>query len=664
MKIIEQIEIKNFRSFGNRKKSKTQIIKLNELNIFSWSNDSWKSNILRALNLFFNWNTYLDTFLDFKNDFFKKEKRDDDDIDEEMITIKISFINEENKWKNKNNDFVRLPEKFWVSRKFLKTSRYSSYNQDDWVETSFRSKNEKWIKDIKKSDFYEEKDNKFILKQNVRASLSRQLSIFLDSIYFHYVPAIKDKNYFSYLYWELQKTLLKEKDSELDKTKVKFQDSIQKSTEKLMNEFKNVVNNDNINITPIFELPDLVDLFKSLNLNTWKVELKYRWDWIQAKLIPEILNFISVKEQTIKSSNIKKWEKPKKYFIWWFEEPENSYEYRNAQILSDRFKDIFVKNSQIFITTHSFNFLSINTNPTSIYRVWKDNKIESSRVLKVKNIEWVFIPDQSNYDWEDFDLLNDELWFLSLNNELERLYKEKEQENRQLLIESIKLKEKAKEIIDLKPDNVFICEDKNWPKVWEHFLKEYWINIDKIIPSEWCTKFDWEDWFLKTDNLSKNPNLKIFRQNDRDWLMQKQVNFIETEINIKYNELNYKFLHLPVNEIENFYIVNDDYFTDILIKKNKNDLEDDYFWTIQKNFNDYNKKYKNCDLFKFDDKVKISNQCRQEADLNIKQFYPWKDIKKLKPNLNIESEFLKWTLNDFPQELKYYLEEIKTFFNS
>lgn len=663
MKIIEQIEIKNFRSFWNRKKSKTQIIKLNELNIFSWSNDSWKSNILRALNLFFNWNTYLDTFLDFKNDFYKKENRDDDDINEEMITIKISFINEENKWKNKNNDFVRLPEKFWVSRKFLKSSRYSSYNQDDWVETSFRSNNEKWIKDITNSVFYEKnKDNKYILKQNVRASLSRQLSIFLDSIYFHYVPAIKDKNYFSYLYWELQRTLLKEKDSELDKTKVNFQESIQKSTEKLMNEFKNVVNNNNININPIFELPDLVDLFKSLDLNTWKVELKYRWDWIQAKLIPEILNFISVKEQTIKSSNIKKWEKPKKYFIWWFEEPENSYEYRNAQILADKFRDTFVNNSQIFITTHSFNFLSINTSQTSIYRVWKDLNIESSRVLKVKNISWNFIPDQ-NYDEESFDLLNDELWFLSLNNELEKLYKEKEEQNKQLLIESSELKGKIKEIEVLKPNKVFICEDKNWPKIWEHFFTKYWINVDKIISAEWCTKFDWEDWFLKTNYLSKNPNLKIFRQNDRDWLNQERINYIETNIKTRYNKINYKFTHLPVNEIENFYILTDDYFSDELIDNEKMNLELEFSWTFQTNFLKYSKDYWDY-LFKNQDQNKIFTKCRQEADLNIKKYYPWKDIKKLKENLNIEREILKWELSDFPQELNDYLEEIKIFFNT
>ena len=37
--------------------------------------------------------------------------------------------------------------------------------------------------------------------------------------------------------------------------------------------------------------------------------------------------------------------KPKKYFIWGFEEPENSYEYKNAKLLAERFVKTFSRNS-------------------------------------------------------------------------------------------------------------------------------------------------------------------------------------------------------------------------------------------------------------------------------------------------------------------------------
>ena len=50
MEIIKSIEITNFRSF----KKATKKLKPSELNIFVGQNDQGKSNLLRALNLFFN----------------------------------------------------------------------------------------------------------------------------------------------------------------------------------------------------------------------------------------------------------------------------------------------------------------------------------------------------------------------------------------------------------------------------------------------------------------------------------------------------------------------------------------------------------------------------------------------------------------------------------
>ena len=82
MNIIEQIEIKNFRSFGNRKLESYKVLKCQSLNIISGANDSGKSNILRALNLFFNKKTDLNNFFDFGKDFFKKEEIDENEIKE------------------------------------------------------------------------------------------------------------------------------------------------------------------------------------------------------------------------------------------------------------------------------------------------------------------------------------------------------------------------------------------------------------------------------------------------------------------------------------------------------------------------------------------------------------------------------------------------------
>ncbi len=466
MKIIEKIEIKSFRSFGNRKKNKTQISRIEDLNIFSGSNDSGKSNILRALNLFFNNRTNLEDFLIFNNDFFKRVNPDKEDVSQDQITIRITFNNFKNKGVNKKNEtYTRLPASFWVSKKWLKNSEFSRFKQDDGVETSFkREKGDKW------EDFYEE--DKKLLKSNVRANLSRQLTDFLDSIQYHYVPAIKDKTYFSHLYGELQQTLLKEENSGLNNKKSAFQSAIQKSTEELMNDFKGVVNNDKINISAAFELPDLINLFKTLNVQTGNVNLQYRGDGIQAKLIPEILNFISMRELQIKPSKIKKGEKPKRYFIWGFEEPENSYEYKNAQLLANRFKKVFSENAQIFITTHSFNFLSIEGERVSTYRVWKDEKIESSRITKIKkgiNGKFRF---EGNEFKNDSDRLNDELGVFQLNSDLEKLFIEAETKKKDFLE---KIKKIEKPVIYTEGNNTVYLK-----KAKEFFSPDIDVDIENL----------------------------------------------------------------------------------------------------------------------------------------------------------------------------------------
>ena len=324
MKILEKIEIKSFRSFGNRKVGKVNIEKLSDLNIFSGSNDSGKSNILRALNLFFNKHTDLDSFFDFETDFYKKNNYDSNDVKEEVVTIKLYFINEKNKELNiKNKDKIYLPEKIWVSRKFMKNSEYSSWAQSDGLQSAFKLEKGKFY-----TDFFEEIDGKEVIKSMTKASLKKQLTQFIDSIQYHYIPAIKDKSYFSHLYGELQQTLWKEKTSSVLRTKEEFQKSIQNTTEKLMNDFK-LMTGENIDFLPTFELPsNLVDIFRSLDVNTGNVKLSVRGDGIQAKLIPEILNFIVEKETSFKTRSLRQGQSAKKYFIWGFECTPPQYSYQ------------------------------------------------------------------------------------------------------------------------------------------------------------------------------------------------------------------------------------------------------------------------------------------------------------------------------------------------
>lgn len=467
MKIIEKIEIKSFRSFCNRKGDKSEIDKITDLNIFSGANDSGKSNILRALNLFFNGQTNPEHFFSFEQDYFKKDiGSDDKDIKEELVTIRITFINTKNKGKNASQkEKLFLPETFWVSKKFTKSSEYSHFSQSSGVETSF--KREKGSLYRKFLDTTSKK-----LKSNNSASLQKQLTDFLDSIQYHYIPAIKDRNYFSHLYGELRQTLLKAKDSNVDNKKGDFEKAIQEDTTTLMSEFESMLGNKNTNIVPVFELPDLVNLFQSLNVQTGEIPLRLRGDGIQAKLIPEILNFISIKEQSFTSKKIKLGQKAKKYFIWGFEEPENSYEYRNAQLLANRFKNIFINNAQIFITTHSFNFLALEGESVATYRIWRDEKIRGSRVTKIKkdiNGRFQF----EGYDFKtDSEKLNEELGVFQLNKDLENLFIETETTKSEF---AEKLKAVNKPIVYTEGNNVVYIK-----KAKEFFVPDLDFEIESL----------------------------------------------------------------------------------------------------------------------------------------------------------------------------------------
>jgi len=493
MKVIQQIEIKNFRSFGNRKKESYKVVRCNDLNIISGANDSGKSNILRALNLFFNGHTNLNQFFDFQRDFHRKENPDDFDIKEELVTIKIWFINKRNSGKNEGNaSKTFLPVSFWVSKKWKKTSTYSSHDTVSSINKEFEKEKGSYFE-----NFLDPETGS--LKSTVNASLQKQLTDFLNSIQYHYVPAIKGKDYFSHLFGELQKTLWKAKISDIESKKVEFETSIQNETDNLMNEFKSsVIASSEDSFNPIFELPsDLVNVFKALIVQTGNVDLTLRGDGLQAKLIPEILHFISIKERSISTTNVKTGEKSKRYFIWGFEEPENSYEYKNAQLFADKLKSLFIQNAQIFLTTHSFNFVSLNEDVVSTYRVWKDFNVSNSKISKIKKDAKGRLRFEGNEFKSDWQKLEEELGFFYLNTDLQQLYR-KQEENLRYIKEKIESIDKP--IVYSEGHNVKYLE-----RALEAFAPELSLEI-----KDGGGKTELKKFFLKLSRTSYNRHKMFF----------------------------------------------------------------------------------------------------------------------------------------------------------
>ncbi len=203
MKLIDKIEIKYFRSFYEKK---VEIIDLKDLNIFSGKNDCGKSNILRALNLFFNNETEIGKKLIFAEDFSKfkaiqikedKSKREESAAKKaareqhSIISIKIHFD-----LSSLERPIKNLPKNFWISRTWKKNTEADKPEQSDNLETLY-------LKQLKSEG-----------REPLTGYIGRLVharTLFLKKVRFEYVPAIKDRDFQNYLFSKVQETILKMK---------------------------------------------------------------------------------------------------------------------------------------------------------------------------------------------------------------------------------------------------------------------------------------------------------------------------------------------------------------------------------------------------------------------------------------------------------------------
>jgi predicted ATP-dependent endonuclease of OLD family len=184
MIIIESIEIKYFRSFSDKKVS---IENIRDFNIFSGSNDSGKSNVLRALNLFFNNETGSGVYFDVNKDLSKIhwtksnarviEKRK---VGKKEVRQKDLYVDIKIYFSLSEKHGGMLPKKFFVSRRWTK-AKYNPPYQNSNIETRYSIEKGK-------------------LTSSQKNALNGQLTQFLHKIEFRYVPAVKDKFFFKHLY--------------------------------------------------------------------------------------------------------------------------------------------------------------------------------------------------------------------------------------------------------------------------------------------------------------------------------------------------------------------------------------------------------------------------------------------------------------------------------
>lgn len=331
MKQIRKIEIKNYRSI------KTQTIEdIKDFNIFSGGNDVGKSNVLRALDLFFN-----DKEVDFSKEFniarkaeIKKQR------EKQIISIKLWFY---------NDTYKNLPTTFSVKKVWDKSGKIINVQND--IGT--------WLK-----------KHTSVTEKQAQTSLS----LYLNRFRFRYIPAIKDDSCFNQLLIELYNAIVENTIGSLEEfesTLASFNQKLLELSKDLSLTFKNLTG-----IESAINIPTNVnDLARRLSVETYTsdknaVPLFNRGDGVRMQYIPSILNFISIIEKN-------------KWHIWAIDEPETSCEYAKTSALAKDFLREYCLKNQIFMSSHSFHFIALEDKKISRYRVYI--KDEKSNIINVKS---------------------------------------------------------------------------------------------------------------------------------------------------------------------------------------------------------------------------------------------------------------------------------------
>lgn len=337
MQLIKEIEISYFRSFY-----KFKLRSLNDLNIIFGKNDSGKSNLVRALSLFFAGEPDHDEEFDFAMDFCDQrlqESNDSEDI-RKFLYVKITF--------NTPKSFQRsLGKTFYVKRQWT-VSRGVEYLEE--------------------------------VSSTIPGSKRHILKRLMNKIRFIHIPAIKDLTIFERLLTDVYETLADASDFEY--AVETFSTEVQQLTSTMFSTLPVEVSGQ----TKIGAPTQMGYLFETLDFETIapgdekpKSLTRQRGDGIKARHIPELLSYISEHDDF-------------DFHIWGFEEPENSLDFVAAQAEAERFLALAKGDkAQVFLTTHSPSFYLLDSPSIANFYVDKDSN-GISTVLQGRELEKFDVP--------------------------------------------------------------------------------------------------------------------------------------------------------------------------------------------------------------------------------------------------------------------------------
>ncbi|MDG4649448.1 AAA family ATPase [Roseibacterium sp. SDUM158017] len=324
MQLIKKIEVHYLRSLY-----RLEIKDVGDLNVVFGRNDSGKSNLLRALNLFFNGQTEPGRRFDFSldmSDIRKQEAREAKG--KQFIWIKITFDIPEN-YQNS------LGPQIEVKRQW---NRDGEMNQTVWPKE---------------------------LREGNPAS---RLTRFLNDIDFTYIPAIKDITLYSDLVERLYGAA--SQSVAVAAATKDFVERIGAANESLTKSLQELFGSKSSLSAPT----ELSQLYRSLDFSFGEEGhslIRQKGDGIKARHIPEILRSINDGEQRTK------------LYIWGFEEPENSLDLSAAKAEAARFAQISSRaDTQVFLSSHSPAFYLAEAESASVKRFFISKQTKQDEAIR------------------------------------------------------------------------------------------------------------------------------------------------------------------------------------------------------------------------------------------------------------------------------------------
>lgn len=304
--MLSKIRIRNFRSISDLS------IDAADLSILIGKNDTGKSNILRALNLFFNNQTDFRTAFDFDRDFSRDAKTGQGKAPE--IRIDLHFI---------------IP------------TGYKVPEEARFIE---------WTKRWRSNDFIPE-DPVLVLKGNKKESIGGRSKLwnYINNIDYHYIPALKGREYFSELLSDIYDVLSDVSEDDLLSAAGSLQNQVEVILNEVAEDLKKVLQGGSVPKLP----QNLRSIFRLIQFESDGIDLDRRGDGIRVRHVPSLMKFLC----DLKSKRAGHYQI---LHLWGLEEPENSVDFISAFELRDQILDIAKKKDfQIFMSTHSPVFFKL-----------------------------------------------------------------------------------------------------------------------------------------------------------------------------------------------------------------------------------------------------------------------------------------------------------------